>query len=106
MATLYLLLVEADPSKDSETANVGERKPEKTKPKKSETKNTSEHKVASESNTISQTELIEKPESENVAGNRKRYNPPSIHIDVQIHISPESSAEQIDQIFASMSKHE
>jgi hypothetical protein len=31
--------------------------------------------------------------------------PPALHIDVQIHISPEASAEQIDQIFASMSKH-
>lgn len=30
---------------------------------------------------------------------------PSLHIDVQIHISSEASAEQIDQIFASMSKH-
>ena len=30
---------------------------------------------------------------------------PALHIDVQIHISPEASADQIDQIFASMSKH-
>jgi len=30
---------------------------------------------------------------------------PKIHIDVQIHISPESTADQIDQIFASMAKH-
>lgn len=30
---------------------------------------------------------------------------PSIHIDVQIHISSEAKAEQIDQIFASMNKH-
>jgi hypothetical protein len=30
---------------------------------------------------------------------------PPLHIDVQIHISPEASAEQIDQIFASMAKH-
>lgn len=30
---------------------------------------------------------------------------PSLHIDLQIHISPESSADQIDQIFASMAKH-
>jgi hypothetical protein len=30
---------------------------------------------------------------------------PSLHIDIQIHISSEASAEQIDQIFASMSKH-
>ena len=30
---------------------------------------------------------------------------PSLHIDLQIHISPDASAEQIDKIFASMSKH-
>lgn len=30
---------------------------------------------------------------------------PSLHIDVQLHISPEASAEQIDQIFKSMAKH-
>lgn len=30
---------------------------------------------------------------------------PSIHIDIQIHISPDAKADQIDQIFASMAKH-
>lgn len=30
---------------------------------------------------------------------------PSVHIDVQVHISPDTSPEQIDRIFASMSKH-
>lgn len=30
---------------------------------------------------------------------------PALHIDIQIHISPESSADQIDKIFASMSKY-
>lgn len=30
---------------------------------------------------------------------------PGLHIDVQIHIAPEASPEQIDQIFASMAKH-
>lgn len=30
---------------------------------------------------------------------------PEIHIDIQIHISPESNADQIDAIFKSMSKH-
>lgn len=29
----------------------------------------------------------------------------SLHIDIQIHIDPEASSEQIDQIFASMAKH-
>lgn len=32
-------------------------------------------------------------------------NGPSMHIDLQIHISPEATAEQIDCIFASISKH-
>lgn len=30
---------------------------------------------------------------------------PSMHIDIQIHISPEASTEQIEKIFESMSKH-
>ncbi|TET73857.1 MAG: hypothetical protein E3J56_03465 [Candidatus Aminicenantes bacterium] len=31
--------------------------------------------------------------------------PPSIHIDLQIHISPEAKLDQIDKIFESMAKH-
>lgn len=30
---------------------------------------------------------------------------PALHIDIQVHISAESSADQIDQIFKSMAKH-
>ena len=30
---------------------------------------------------------------------------PSVHIDIQVHIAPESSPEQIEQIFKSMAKH-
>jgi hypothetical protein len=30
---------------------------------------------------------------------------PSVHIDVQVHIDPAATAEQIDQIFASMARH-
>jgi hypothetical protein len=32
-------------------------------------------------------------------------SPVALHIDIQIHISPEASADQIDQIFASMARH-
>ena len=35
----------------------------------------------------------------------KPNNRPALHIDIQVHIDPTSSAEQIDQIFASMAKH-
>jgi hypothetical protein len=37
-----------------------------------------------------------------VSGGNSR---PGLHIDIQVHISAESTPEQIDQIFASMSKH-
>lgn len=30
---------------------------------------------------------------------------PTVHIDIQVHISPDSSPEQIDKIFESMAKH-
>ena len=30
---------------------------------------------------------------------------PAMHIDVQVHISPQASPEQIDAIFASMARH-
>lgn len=32
-------------------------------------------------------------------------NAPSLHIDIQVHISPDATGEQIDKIFASMAKH-
>jgi Family of unknown function (DUF5343) len=34
-----------------------------------------------------------------------RSTSPSVHIDIQIHISPEASTDQIEQIFKSMAKH-
>ncbi len=36
---------------------------------------------------------------------KSQGNAPTLHIDVQIHISSDVSADQIDQIFASMAKH-
>lgn len=35
----------------------------------------------------------------------KTLSQPAVHIDFQIHISPESTPEQIDKIFESMSRH-
>lgn len=41
-------------------------------------------------------------ESGKIAAGTKR---PALHVDIQVHIDPTSSAEQIDQIFASMARH-
>ena len=43
---------------------------------------------------------VEKDGNAAVATNR-----PALHIDIQVHIDPTSSAEQIEQIFASMARH-
>lgn len=37
-------------------------------------------------------------------GGRRGFSP-KLHVDIQIHISPDSSPEQIDKIFESMAKH-
>jgi hypothetical protein len=39
------------------------------------------------------------------SGSEVPHFSPNLHIDIQIHISPETTPEQIDQIFASMVKH-
>ena len=43
--------------------------------------------------------------SEEIAKREGTPRQPSVHIDLQIHISPESTPEQIDQIFESISRH-
>ncbi|MGV3550455.1 DUF5343 domain-containing protein [Rhizobium sp.] len=43
--------------------------------------------------------------NENLPSHHQKAGGPSLHIDIQIHIAPESSLEQIDQIFESMAKH-
>ena len=45
------------------------------------------------------------PSVQETTGTRPGLFGPALHIDVQIHISPEASADQTDQVFASMSKH-
>lgn len=40
-----------------------------------------------------------------VKPNLSAKHSPSVHIDIQIHISPEAASDQIDQIFRSMAKH-
>ena len=39
------------------------------------------------------------------SGQQAPHFSPNLHIDIQIHISPETTPEQIDKIFASMAKH-
>jgi len=56
------------------------------------------------------TNALEKPKIQEQDEKREEimntsFKNPVVHIDLQIHISPESSASQIDKIFESISKH-
>lgn len=61
---------------------------------------------------VSKTTAVKKPKSVSPVSKPKEFegveklpSQPSVHIDFQIHISPESTPEQIDKIFESMSRH-
>ncbi len=98
LAKFYLLLLDADTSKAEEVINTASKTPA-PKTKQSTKKSTSKKKV--EKPRPEETTASEEPKTDE----KLSLGPPSLHIDIQIHISPETTAEQIDKIFESMSKH-
>jgi hypothetical protein len=94
MASVYELLTEANPSKGEETVNS----------KKAKREGVDKHSLKEQRPSYKPKEQI----LENQAGSANDSSllkEPSIHIDIQIHISPDASAEQIEQVFANMAKH-
>ncbi len=108
MASFYLLLSEADPTKqDSPTPPTKSTQPTKTaslrtKPPTVKIKTQAEKEA---SNGTVATAVLEPEVKPNAARVNGYGFGPSLHIDIQIHIAPDATAEQIDQIFASLSKH-
>lgn len=94
MTAIYQVLSEGDPSKAKEVtaSRNGDKgsKPAATKPRKA-TQKRQEEPAPAETKPRVQTEVVK--------------SAPSLHFNVQIHISPEATSEQIEQIFASMGKH-
>ena len=95
MVALFTLLKSGE-IKDSKTTKKQQSNPAQSK--KSTSKNSNKVQLES-SNSPSHIE-----------NNTARYNvvgasQPNLHIDLQIHISPDSTPEQIECIFASMAKH-
>lgn len=95
-ADTYIMLSQADLSQP-------EKAPAKATPRKSAAlpavKVKSQRPVPETKNENHQTTPLLQP----VEPHARRL--PAIHIDVQVHISPDTSAEQIDRIFGSMAKH-
>lgn len=87
VSTFFALTKEADFSKDSETRDTS-------------VIDTAPNALISSGESVSP-----KPSNESKQSVNSATNSLALHIDVQVHIDPEASAEQIDIIFASMAKH-
>jgi len=97
-ADTYLLLTQADPTKaDEKPSPTNSPRAPKQSPKPKPKKST-------EINSPTPTTIPNAAIEESVV-TTPRHRMPPIHIDVQVHISPDTSAEQIDRIFESMAKH-
>lgn len=94
-ADTYILLSQADPAQ-SDLATVSSKRT----PVKAAKKEIAQHKPqnikATSGNDLRDIQATIPPSANRL---------PAIHIDVQVHISPETSPEQIDRIFESMAKH-
>lgn len=97
-ASMYILLnceeIKADTSTNGNS------------PTKKTTKKTTVRKAETSSAELPsrQSVSIDLSNSPNMS-NSERLSSPTLHIDLQIHISPDASSEQIDSIFASIAKH-
>lgn len=94
-ARTYQMLIDADPSKNlenntpkSNSKPTGEQAPRRAKPDKGKPESKQKQ---------------QRDESQN-RGETGEFTP-NLHIDIQVHIAPESSPELIDKIFESMAKH-
>ena len=94
MTTSYLLLCEADPSK---TQGIPKKTPSSAKKKKPASP---PPKVPATTKPITSSVVTSQGKEKVIP-----QITPSIHIDIQVHISPDATVDQIDQIFASMAKH-
>ncbi len=105
MATFYLLLAEADSTKQDSATSSKTPKATKSTPATSKA-NTSSTKVEKKDKAIAVAGVPRSTIEEPRAVERNTNNMgPSLHIDIQIHISSDASFDQVDQIFASMAKH-
>ena len=99
-ASFYMLLLEADASKESEGAVQPSTKPRPVTPNE-RTRPTASQRREPAAPGKNEPD----PQSETPHSRRGHSAEPTLHLNVQIHISPDASPEQIDQIFASMAKH-
>lgn len=100
----YMMLLEADLARAKEKA--AQSKPGSGPVKSTKTSMNSSSVVSKPTKSVPSTKIQDLVEETSVNDRReKRSFSPKLHVDIQIHISPDSSPEQIDKIFESMAKH-
>ncbi|MDP9983885.1 hypothetical protein J2W14_003308 [Pseudarthrobacter oxydans] len=106
-AKFYLNLLAAEPLKDEEKPKPSApRKPRAKVAPGSDAKPAKASTTAIDSPVLSQTEHASTEAHPTHAPAKPRHQDgPSLHIDMQVHIDPAATPEQIDSIFASMAKH-
>nr|WP_312392277.1 DUF5343 domain-containing protein [Stenotrophomonas geniculata] len=105
-AAMYLLLLEADLSKQDATRARGAGEPRESGRKVVKSSSPKREKVVHKHAVIIPAAEPAHVEQNSVPLPQERRGfSPKLHVDIQIHISPDSSAEQIDKIFESMAKH-
>ncbi|MYI56962.1 MAG: hypothetical protein F4062_08070 [Acidimicrobiia bacterium] len=97
MAALYTLIAAADPGASPTNAAVTKATPTQ---KKAAAKKAAAKKATPKTPGVSPGSVDEGGEAV-----KNRRPDPELNINVQIHISPDASAEQVDQIFKSMAQH-
>lgn len=98
-AAFYKLLLNADPLEAQKQDTKQPQAP--TVPRAPKRREVSEN--------LAQAQILESKTARNTTPSRQKDfsfgSSPQLHINIQLHISPETTAEQIDRIFASMAKH-
>ena len=96
-AATYIMLLQKTPQDAKDLTKNKAANPKAASPKKAaKTKKKEPESKSKPSDT---------PNTNPPDGGKTHGFSPRLHIDVQVHISPESSPEQIDKIFESMAKH-
>jgi hypothetical protein len=107
MALFYLLLCQGDPSA-AESGSTG-RGDGRTRAPREQARSTRQRGTAQPARLASASVVTPDVESATPQAQRGAgptlSGRPSLHIDVQIHIPADATAEQIDHIFASMARH-
>lgn len=104
LTSFYVMLLDADPTKQADGGNgAAPSRPASKTPRKAPAKAAALARHAPPA--APQAAAAPEGDRAHSSAPAPRRNQSDLHINVQIHISSDSSADQIDQIFASMAKH-